>query len=184
MARHHSKLSGKEVEKIFYQLCLAISRTKNVNTASKFLRDMLSYQESEMIAKRLKIAELILEGETYSAIRSVLKVSPGTIARVQEWLKISGDGYRWAIQQTKKDMKKVNSEVVERSDFSSWGQIKRRYPMYFWPELLLEDIIKGSNERQKKKIKNVMKELEKSKQKTELFQRINRLLHNPQQIVK
>jgi len=179
MARHHTKLLREEVEKIFYQLCLAISRTKNVDTASKLLRDMLSYQESEMIAKRLKIAEFIIEGETYDDIRKALKVSPGTIARVQEWMKISGDGYRWAIQQTRRDIKKSDWKNLKKANFSSWDQIKRRYPMYHWPELLLEDIVKNSSERQKRKMRNVMKEIEKSKQKTALFKRINKLLAGP-----
>lgn len=176
MAKHHAKLSREEVEKIFYQLCLAISKTDDVNTASKFLRDLLSYQESEMIAKRLKIAELLLGSETYKEIGDKLKVSSGTIARVQEWLKISGDGYRWVIQKTKNNKEKIESETLVESDFGSWDQIKKRYPMYFWPELLLESIIKGSSERQKRKIKNVMKEMEKAKKKTDLYRKINKLI--------
>lgn len=176
MARHHTKLSKKEVERIFYQLCLAISRTKNINIASKLLRDLLSYQEAEMLAKRLKIAELVLEGETYDYIRGSLKVSPGTIARVQEWLKISGDGYRWAVQKTKGDMKKFQRSIPTESGYSGWSEIKRRYPIYFWPELLLEEIVKSANKREKERLQKVVGEMEKMKKKKPLFKRLQKIL--------
>ena len=91
MAKHAEKLSKDEVRKIFFQLCLAISKLNSVEKSAEFLRDLLSIQEAEMIAKRLKIAELLLDDLSYEDIRKKLKVSPGTIARVQEWLKISAD---------------------------------------------------------------------------------------------
>ncbi len=176
MARHHTKLSRKEAEKIFYQLCLAISRTRNIGIASKLLRDLVSYQEAEMLAKRLKIAELVLEGETYDNIRNSLKVSPGTIARVQEWLKISGDGYRWAVQKTKGDMKKFRKSIPTESGYSDWSEVKRRYPMYFWPELLLEEIIRSANKREKERLRKVVGEMERVKAKKPLFRKLQRIL--------
>ena len=176
MAKHHVKLSRKEVERIFYQLCLAISRTRNISIASKLLRDMLSYQEAEMLAKRLKIAELALEGETYDYIRNSLKVSSGTIARVQEWLKISGDGYRWAVQKTKGDMKKFQRSIPTESGYSGWSEIKRRYPMYFWPELLLEEIVRSANKREKERLRKIVGEMGKMKEKRSLYKKLNKIL--------
>jgi len=129
-----------------------------------------------MLAKRLKIAELVLEGETYDYIRSFLKVSPGTIARVQEWLKISGDGYRWAAQKTKSDTKKLQRNLPAESGYSGWSDIKRRYPIYFWPELLLEEIVKSANKREKERLRKVVCEMEKMKKKKPLFKRLQRIL--------
>jgi uncharacterized protein YerC len=176
MARHHTKLSRREVERIFFQLCLAISRTKKISNASKLLRDLLSYQEAEMLAKRLKIAELVLEGDTYEYIRNSLKVSPGTIARVQEWLKISGDGYRWAVEKTKKDTKKWKSNLPTEKGYSDWSEVKRRYPIYFWPELLLEEIVKSANRREKERLRRVVEDMVKMKTKKPLFKRLQRIL--------
>lgn len=176
MAKHHEKLSRAEVEKIFYLLCLAVSKAADVNNAAKFLRDLLSYQETEMIAKRLKIAELLLEGKTYSEIRQILKVSVGTIARVQGWLKMSGEGYRWVIQQTKNDMNKLEGKITTNSNYSHWSQLKKKYPSYYWPQLLLEELISNANKRQKNQIRVLMSEMEKSKKKTELFKRINKIM--------
>lgn len=181
MARHHQRLSKSEVEKIFYLLCLAVLKADDIGNAAKFLRDLLSYQESEMIAKRLKIAEFLLEGKTYFEIREALKVSSGTIARIHEWLKMSGEGYRWAIQNTKEEMKKIKEKIPDEKDYSEWNVVKKRYPMYFWPQLLLEELIQNSNKRQKQHINTVMKELEKSKRKTPLFNRIARIMNSRKQ---
>jgi uncharacterized protein YerC len=173
MAKFHSKLSKKEVDKILYQLCLAIAEIKNPNEAAELLRDLLSYQESEMIAKRLKIAELLLQDNTYDEICTLLKVSPGTIARVQEWLKISGEGYQKAIMRTKKEVLNNGSgEFIPRE----WGSIKKRFPVYYWPEIVLENIIATSSKRQKEKIKIVIKEMDKSKEKTELYHKLKKLI--------
>lgn len=173
MAYHKTKLDRSDVEKILYKLCLAICSTKDTREAAEFIRDLLSHQEAEMIAKRLMIAELILSGESYGDINRKLKVSNGTIARVQEWLKISGDGYRKVIKRTK-DIR--FSKVNNGKSISEWNSIKKRYPIYFWPQLLLEELIKNSNDRQRKHIRVVMKEIGKSKKKSELFKRINRLM--------
>ncbi len=176
MAKFNSKLSKKEIEKILFQLCLAISEIKDPNEAAELLRDLLSYQESEMIAKRLKIAEHLISGSTYGEIQEQLLVSSSTIARVQEWLKISGEGYQKAIARTKIKIKQreVNSQV---SVGENWGSIKKRFPSYCWPDLLLENIVANSSQRQKEKIKNVIMELEKSKEKTELYHKLKKLIH-------
>ncbi len=176
MAKFNSKLSKKEIDKILYQLCLAISEIKDPNEAAELLRDLLSYQESEMIAKRLKIAEYLIGGSTYGEIEEQLLVSSSTIARVQEWLKISGEGYQKAIARTKKKINQ-NNDKQQVGIGENWGSIKKRFPAYYWPELLLENIVANSSRRQKEKIKNVIAELEKSKEKTELYHKLKKLIH-------
>lgn len=173
MAKFNSKLSREEVKKIFYQLCVAISEIKNIEEAAELLRDLLSYQEAQMIAKRLKIAELLLDGMTYDEIQEKLKVSASTIARVQEWLKISGEGYNKAAKRIKgKEPKKFSSNYNPEE----WNSLKRRYPMYYWPQILLENIIRESNMKQKKKIERVISQMDKIKEKNELFLRLKKLV--------
>src|SRR6266567_4047356 len=113
MTKYYSKLSKKEIDKILYQLCLAIAEIKNPNEAAELLRDLLSYKESEMIAKRLKIADLLVKDYTYQDIEETLKVSATTIARVQEWLQISGEGYKMAIARTKDKLPKQDNKGVD-----------------------------------------------------------------------
>lgn len=173
MAKFNTKLPRDEVKKIFYQLCLAVSEIKNPEEAAELLRDILSFQEAEMIAKRFKIAELLLKNSTYEEIQEQLKVSAATVARVQEWLKVSGVGYKKAVQRTQG---KTPEKRIENYNPGSWLDLKKRYPSYYWPQLLLENIIDGANARQIKKIDTVMKTLERSKEKSALFKKIQQII--------
>lgn len=172
MAKFESKLSKSEVGKLFYKLCLAISEIKKPEEASNLLGDLLSLQEAEMIAKRLKIAELLLGGDSYGEIRKKIKVSYGTIARVQEWLKISGEGYRQAVKRTEGK----NIEIKNECPTIDLNVIKRRYPMYYWPEIILENIIKTANQKQKNKLKRIIRDMEKMKEKTDLYKKLNKII--------
>jgi len=122
------KLNKKDIEKLFYGLCVAMAEMKNSHEAAELLRDLLSYSEVKMVAKRLKIAELVLIGKTYEEIREILKVGYGKIARVHEWLNLSGEGYRRAIKRLKE---KSREEKDPKPEAYSWGAIKRKYPMYY-----------------------------------------------------
>jgi len=59
-----------------------------------FLGDLMTHTERKMLAKRLQIAKLLLDGEDYDFIRERLKVTPGTIAQVSNTLANMGQGYR------------------------------------------------------------------------------------------
>ena len=172
MPKRSTKLSKGEIDKLFYQLCMAISGTKTPHEAAEFLRDLISYQEAEMIAKRLKIAELLLENNTYYEIRDQLGVGYGTVARVQEWLVSSGEGYRKAVMKSKKVSRGYTEHEISTSNLS---QIKRRYPMYYWPEIVLENVIKGMDVREKKRLAAVIKEMDKMKGKTQLYKKLKKL---------
>lgn len=168
------KLSKEEVGKLFYFLCEAVAGTRNPEEAAAFLKDLLSYGEMEMIAKRLKIAALLEKGMTYDGIMEKLKTSPTTIARIHEWLGTSGEGFRMAMKRTTAEEKLTKQAgAVGRTD---WHSLKKRYVSYYWPELLLEEIIVSANKRQREKLARVMKELEKAKEKPAVYVHIRRLL--------
>ncbi len=173
MPLNKSKLSKKEIDKILYQLCLAIAEIKDPNEAAELLRDLLSYKESEMLAKRLKIAELLLCGMTYCEIEETLKVSATTIARVHEWLQISGEGYQKAIARTQGKITKNNNEDI---DFENWSSLKKKFPAYYWPDILLESIITNANKKQKAQMKAVINKLAKAKEKPAIYRRIKNLI--------
>jgi len=107
-----------------------------------------------MLAKRLKIAKLLLTNATYQEIARQLKVSPQTIARVNIWLQEAGDGFRLMFYRTKK-----KSPTPGILPSGTWSSIKRRYPMYFWPELLIREIMNTANKRQKQRLRDVVTNL-------------------------
>ncbi|HBI16690.1 MAG TPA: hypothetical protein DDY52_00820 [Candidatus Moranbacteria bacterium] len=171
MTESTKNLKKDEVGKMFYKLCLAISKIKKPDEVSDLLSDLLTANEVAMISKRLKVAEMILDGFPYDEIVEKLKVGNGTIARVHEWLNISGEGYRKAVEITK------GKDVVKEDDYykRSFTNIKKKYPMYYWPEIVLENIIKNSNKKQKEEIRKVVEQMDKMKEKTDLYKKLKRI---------
>lgn len=173
--RSSKKLPKKEVEKMFFELCNAIAQAKTPLKASELLQDLLSYPECEMIAKRLKIAEYLMSGKTYSEISEMMHVSSGTIARVGEWLEQSGSGYRAATQANQSiDVE----DAMDRLPVKGVGEIKKRYPMYHWPELLVEHLIVSANKKQQAEIRSVIKNLDATSSKGSIFNRIEKLMRS------
>ncbi len=83
-------------------LCEVLQELKTVKEKKYFLKDLLNRGERLMIVRRLKIAELLEEEKTYDEIVKILGVSPNTIARVERLLNFGRNGYKNAINKTKK----------------------------------------------------------------------------------
>ena len=161
-----SKLNKQNRTDLFIKLAKALALLHSPTEMAQLLRDLLSETEVLMLARRLQIAELLVDGLTYDQIRSKLKVGFTTIAKVQTWLDLYGEGYRTIINRSEKK-KPTNSS---NENFSI---LKKKYPMYFWPELLLKEIIKAANEREKQKL---LKIVEQQREKTQLTKELTLLL--------
>lgn len=164
-----SKLSSKETNQMIMDLCTAIAATYNTKEAAQLLTDLLGKQELEMIARRLKIAEMLLADHTYQNIRETLKASNGAIARVHGWLTESGEGYRVVLGRTKQKRQEI-SKAEESVKLSS---MKRKYPMYFWPQIMLEHWVKNSTQKEKRQMKEI---LDRLGNKRKLYAELNSLL--------
>jgi len=141
----HQKLHKNKIREIVTDLCSAVAFAKTPPEAAELLTDLLGRQEFEMIARRLRVAEMLLDGLTYDDISKDLKISTTTIARVQVWLHQSGEGYRKIIERMKKVRKtKLRNEQV----FKPTG-IKRKYPLYYWPQIILNYWASSSTKDQK-----------------------------------
>jgi len=162
------KLSRKEQEELVMDLVNALVQAQTLSDVALFLQDLLTKSEMKILAKRLRIAKLLLAGMTYQQVETGLHVSHGTVAKIAAWLAERGDGFRKIIEKLPKE--KQEEKWFERSE---WDKFKRRYSLYFWPELLLEEIVKNANEKQKERIRAVLDRLE---EKSELHKKIERLL--------
>lgn len=80
--RVSSRLSGTQRKELMIELCRALSTLKTPQEIADALLDLLTPKEVEMIAKRLKIADLLVQGKDYHAIRAQLNVGYSTIAKV------------------------------------------------------------------------------------------------------
>jgi len=166
--RRIEKLTKTEQESLVFDLVHALVQTQTVGEAALFVQDLLTKSEMKMLGKRLRIAKLLLSGMTYDEIQKNLHSSHTTVAKIAAWLAERGDGFRKIIEKLPKE--KHEEKWFERSE---WDSFKRRYSLYFWPELLLEEIVKNANQKQKDRIKSVLVRLE---EKSDLHRKIEKLL--------
>lgn len=161
--RGSSKLSSQERKELFLDLCSAIAILKTPKEVADALTDLLSAKEVETIGKRLQIAAYLVEGKDYQTIRSILKVGFSTIARVNTWLNLSGEGFKLMLSRKRKPDKKP--DIEDRFDPYSWHNIKRRYSMYFWPELLFEEFMKRADRKEKEKMQKIFEKIDLKKRR-------------------
>ena len=85
------KVEGK-VEKIFIE---SVQKVQSLDEVVSFLHDLLTRTEKIMLAKRVAVAFLVIKGELqYREISKILRVSLGTIAKINSVLSLQGGGYR------------------------------------------------------------------------------------------
>ena len=167
-----SKLSKQEQEELLLDFCDAVSSIKNSEEAAKFLKDLLSPQEAEMLAKRIKIADLLLQDWKYKHIREALKVGENTIAKVSEWIKFTGDGYRLITRRLREKRKNRKIDNLDRKEsLNPINSLKNRYPIMFWPEILIKEYVKNKKIKDRKK---VIEALEVISDKPKLYRQIER----------
>ncbi len=169
MGKYDAKkhLTKEQQQELFIGFAKALAAIKNPVEAANFIKDLLSEGEVVMLARRLQIARLLLEDCTYQDIQREMKVSNTTIARVHTWLNLYGEGYRVIAGRIKEKPAKSDDGAL------SWSKVKKRYPMYYWPELVLDEIIRNANAKQRRKLTMA---LEQMKEKTKLSKELTRLL--------
>lgn len=106
-------MSVKERNKLLGELWTTISLFETVDEIKNFLKDLLSETEAVMLARRLKIAQLIYAGWSYEKIEKEMHTSPTTIASVHAWLDGGFGGYISGIVKLKREMRRW-AEVQEK----------------------------------------------------------------------
>lgn len=96
---YDSKIKNAENTALFE----AILTLKNVDECYMFFEDICTINELNAIAQRLQVAKLLSEKKTYNEIEDLTKVSTATISRINKCLQYGSDGYRIALERTKKD---------------------------------------------------------------------------------
>jgi len=156
--RGSSKLSSTDRKNLILNLCRSLSVLHSPEEVADVLTDLLTPKEVETIAKRLQIAEYLAKNKEYHYIRQQLKVGYSTIARVNTWLNLSGEGFKLIFSRKKKSPKQETIE--DKYDPLSWYNFKRRYSAYFWPQLLIEQLFRQSDIKEKKKIQKIYEKLQ------------------------
>lgn len=123
-----------------------VTLLENKDQAKMFLKDLLTPTEMKMLAKRIQIAKMLLEGYNYLDIRNYVKVTDSTIARISNILETEGEGLKIAINY----LQKIEKEI-DRERMSMTPNLAKKYPAYFLPDKIIEAVgqkIKARNKKQ------------------------------------
>jgi uncharacterized protein YerC len=126
-------LIEKQVYEVFIE---SVKNTKTSGEVVNFLNDLLSPVEKIMMAKRVAVAFLLLEDKyTYEEISRKLKVSRGTIAKINAVFALQGKGFRKTLGDIlkRKAAKSALSELLnilpsfpnKKGDFDDWKKAQQ-----------------------------------------------------------
>lgn len=93
------KLSREEQLELFFDLINAFRMVSSLEDTAFLLKDLLTTKEIRNLAKRLRIAKLLLADKTQREIADDLHASFATITKVSLWLAQGGEGLRKVIQR-------------------------------------------------------------------------------------
>ena len=117
-----------------------------------FLKALLTHTEMKMLAKRIQISKMLLEGYGYKDIRSYVKVTDPTISRISNILQTDGEGLKLAIQF----LQKIESET-DKERMRATPDLKKQYGIYFLPEKIAGSMSKViKNQRKRKSAKKAI----------------------------
>lgn len=123
-----------------------ITLLENKEQVKNLLKDLLTHTEMKMLAKRIQIAKMLIEGYSYRDIRNYVKVTDETISKISNILGTGGEGLKIAIEYLQKVEKEIEKERMRITP-----NLKKRYPMYFLPEIVMDEVGRGLRARGKKK---------------------------------
>jgi TrpR-related protein YerC/YecD len=139
----------KERDAIVVDLFLGMTAVDNSDEAELVLRDLMSEQEIRNMARRLRIAVMLVCGCSYAEINRSIGSAPATIASVNRWLDCRGDGYRLIIERLgdAAEIKRIvrsslgdgRAEYRQRNTKSRHG----KYAEWFWPAEVIQAVVHG-----------------------------------------
>jgi uncharacterized protein YerC len=100
--------------------------------SAPLLRMLFTKSEILMFSRRIAVAEALLRGETYAAIRQKLRVGLTTIRLVDTLLEVGWPEYRRVLRvcRTMKYARRSPQEYIPVEPHT-WRDLRRRYPFHF-----------------------------------------------------
>lgn len=153
------------------ELSRIIAVLDSLDSVRSIIADLLKRSEVVMLIRRLRIAALVLHGNSYKDICRALGVGRSTVQGVISSLSRGGSGYRVALKKWATVREELASEVREAraaEDPYSLAGLKRRFPQLRVPDYLFERL-PNSIERAvagKKRERSVKAEIRKAIRKT------------------
>lgn len=140
------KLSVTEQADLVFDLINAFSLMNTSADSALLLQDLLTESEIINLAKRLRIAKLLLKGETHEEIVRELHCSYATVSKIKIWLDNAGQG-----------LKKVLKKLPTRRKV----YLPKRTPGvgYGLPKILLHLASAGLEKREREQLENFLQNM-------------------------
>ena len=122
-------LSKKELYSFLDEFWTMIAGLETKDEVKNFFRDLLSETEALMLARRIRIAKLLLRGTSYEDIIEALHTSEGTIALVHRWLQSGFGGYTNVLPRLEQELNRqadIRQKQQERKTPYSFEWLKSR----------------------------------------------------------
>ena len=97
----NSKLKNQAVDRLFE----GILQLKTLEECYDFFEDLCTIHEINSMAQRLEVAQLLFQGDTYTAIGDKTGASTATISRINRCLNYGEGGYNTVLERLKENNK-------------------------------------------------------------------------------
>lgn len=118
------QIDAKRLNYFISNLWNTITLIENRAEAIAFLKQVLTPTEVRMLAKRIQVAKMLLEGYKYQDIIPHVRVTSGTIASVNNQLQFGEGGYIKIIERL------IKIEERKEKQFEKRGNPKVFYPAF------------------------------------------------------
>ncbi|MDP4001019.1 MAG: Trp family transcriptional regulator [bacterium] len=132
-------LKQEKIGRLVNELWSAFTLMDSKDDVRLLFRDLFTHTEYKMFSKRLAIARLLLEDQSYNLIRTTLNVTPGTISHISNVLASKGEGYRRVHIKLKGIEQDHQRRIVKNQD-----RIERRVRRKIPSEIFLPDVLVAS----------------------------------------
>jgi TrpR-related protein YerC/YecD len=85
---------NEKINEFIDELYSVLIKLETKEDCKALLADLCTYKEIEQMAQRIKAAELLLEGKTYSQVIVATDISSATLSRVSRCIQHGSGGYK------------------------------------------------------------------------------------------
>ena len=108
------QIDGKRLSYFISNLWNTITLIDNREEAVAFLKELLTPTEVRMLAKRIQIAKMLVEGYKYNDIIPFVRVTSTTISGVNNQLQFGDGGYQKIVERLIKLEQKKQKQMEDR----------------------------------------------------------------------
>ena len=135
MPRVKNDAFNQRIEKeLLKDLWEAVAQLNNVTEVENFFTHLLSDSERIMLARRIRIARLLLEGKTYDDICALLHTSHTTVGKVHLWLQGRDKDKEKVLKQLSASTKPKRKNKAAKEDCPqphTFEWMRKKYPLHF-----------------------------------------------------